>query len=59
MYIALSSTQEFITIAKTIEQLENYIDRYNFHAVDIFRFELEADIVPLTTLYNNYIKTIE
>nr|DAR23006.1 MAG TPA: hypothetical protein [Caudoviricetes sp.] len=59
MYIALSSTEEFIAMAKTVEQLENYIDKYNFHAVDIFRFEFGTETISLTTLYNNYIKTIE
>ena len=46
-------------MAKTVEQLENYIDKYNFHAVDIFRFEFGTETISLTTLYNNYIKTIE
>lgn len=59
MYIALSNKQEFIAIAKTVEQLENYINRYNFHAVDIFKFELGIDTVSSITLYNNYIKTID
>lgn len=57
MYIALSNKQEFLAIAKTVEQLENYINRYNFHAVDIFKFELGT--VSSITLYNNYIKTID
>ena len=59
MYIALSSTEEFIAMAKTIEQLENYINKYNLHAVDIFKFELGTDIASLPTFYNNYIKTID
>lgn len=59
MYIALSNKQEFLAIAKTVEQLENYVDRHNFHAVDIFKFELGADTVSSITLYNNYIKTID
>lgn len=59
MYIALSSTEEFVAMAKTIEQLENYIDKYNLHAVDIFRFEFGTETISLTSLYNNYIKTIE
>ena len=59
MYIALSNKQEFLAIAKTVEQLENYINKYNFHAADIFRFEFGTEIISLTTLYNNYIKTIE
>lgn len=59
MYIALSNKQEFLAIAKTVEQLENYVDRHNFHAVDIFKFELGTDTVSLITLYNNYIKTID
>lgn len=59
MYIALSNKQEFLAIAKTVEQLENYINRYNFHAVDIFKFELGTDTVSSITLYNNYIKTID
>lgn len=59
MYIALSNKQEFLAIAKTVEQLENYVDRYNFHAVDIFKFELGTDIASLPIFYNNYIKTID
>lgn len=59
MYIALSSTGEFIAMAKTIEQLENYINKYNLHAVYIFRIDFGADTISLTTLYTNYIKTIK
>ena len=59
MYIALSSTEEFIAMAKTVEQLENYVDRHNLHAVDIFKFELGTDTVSSITFYNNYIKTID
>lgn len=59
MYIALSNKQEFIALAKTVEQLENYINKYNFHSVDIFKLELGINVISILTLYTNYIKTIE
>lgn len=54
-----TNKQEFLAIAKTVEQLENYVDRHNLHAVDIFKFELGTDTVSSITFYNNYIKIID
>lgn len=58
MYIALSNKQEFIALAKTVEQLENYINKYNFHSIDIFKLELGINVISILH-YTNYIKTIE